>query len=179
MHRCARCRRCRRRRNATSSAFALPVDDLADRSSIVLTLLLTAVAFKLVISDSIPKVSYFTVMDFYMNGMFILLFIISVENGLGAAVHRVYPDFLDAYMTTVDAVTFGSVLLVWLGFHVWFLRKCTRAMADSREQLKGTQRVSAAASQSQSMGLATEVRPGIDRAFVSAEPHCAQERQLL
>jgi len=38
------------------TAFALPEDNLADRINIVLTLLLTVVAFKFVVADSIPKV---------------------------------------------------------------------------------------------------------------------------
>ena len=48
--------------------------------NILLTLLLTGIAFKLVINDTIPKVSYYTMMDYYMNGMLLLLFIIAVEN---------------------------------------------------------------------------------------------------
>ena len=39
-------------------SFAINADDLPGRSSLVVTLLLTAVAFKLVISDVLPKVSY-------------------------------------------------------------------------------------------------------------------------
>lgn len=45
------------------SAFAVPVDDLADRMSIILTLLLTAVAFKFVIADSLPKLGFNTFLD--------------------------------------------------------------------------------------------------------------------
>ena len=37
-------------------AFALDPEEFADRSSIVLTLLLTAVSFKYVVSESLPKV---------------------------------------------------------------------------------------------------------------------------
>ena len=45
------------------STFAVPVEDLADRMSIVLTLLLTAVAFKFVIADSLPKLGFNTFLD--------------------------------------------------------------------------------------------------------------------
>ena len=48
------------------TVFAVPVDDLADRIGIVLTLLLTAVAFKFVVADTVPKVGYSTQLDRYM-----------------------------------------------------------------------------------------------------------------
>ena len=48
------------------TVFAVPVDDLADRMGIVLTLLLTAVAFKFVVADTVPKVGYSTQLDRYM-----------------------------------------------------------------------------------------------------------------
>jgi len=43
--------------------FALGTDDLNDRINVILTLLLTAVAFKFVIADAIPKVGYSTLID--------------------------------------------------------------------------------------------------------------------
>lgn len=47
-------------------AFLLDVDDLGGRLSTLLTLLLTAVAFKFVITSSLPKVPYNTLMDYYI-----------------------------------------------------------------------------------------------------------------
>jgi hypothetical protein len=54
--------------------FALPWDALNDRVGVILTLLLTAVAFKLVITDSIPKVGYSTLIDNFVLGNMIFLF---------------------------------------------------------------------------------------------------------
>ena len=127
------------------TSFGLPTEQLADRSSIVLTLLLTAVAFKLVISDSIPKVGYFTVMDYYMNGMFALLFAISIENGIGAAIYNIYPIFSEAYANQIEAGTFLAVLVLWGSFHVWFMQKCRRVQQESHTALNGALRVSDAA----------------------------------
>ena len=127
------------------TSFGLPTEQLADRSSIVLTLLLTAVAFKLVIADSIPKVGYFTVMDYYMNGMFVLLFIISIENGIGAAIHQYYPAFFEAYASLIDVGTLLSVFILWGSFHIWFVRKCRRVHQESHDALNGALRVSDAA----------------------------------
>ena len=123
------------------TAFGLPTEKLADRSSIVLTLLLTAVAFKLVISDSIPKVGYFTVLDYYMNGMFILLFIISLENGIFAAIFENAPIFFEQYASQFDVYTFLFVLVLWSIFHVWFVHRCYAVRAASLRSLGGVLRV--------------------------------------
>eukprot|EP00002_Diphylleia_rotans_P004578 TRINITY_DN13418_c0_g1_i1.p1 TRINITY_DN13418_c0_g1~~TRINITY_DN13418_c0_g1_i1.p1 ORF type:complete len:216 (-),score=40.03 TRINITY_DN13418_c0_g1_i1:321-968(-) len=47
-------------------AFIVEVEDLGDRLSTILTLLLTAVAFKYVISSSLPKVPYNTLIDYFI-----------------------------------------------------------------------------------------------------------------
>jgi len=47
-------------------AFVMEVQDLGDRVSTVLTVILTAVAFKFVIDGSLPKVPYNTVIDMYI-----------------------------------------------------------------------------------------------------------------
>eukprot|EP00942_MAST-04A_sp_MAST-4A-sp1_P010781 g10781.t1 len=46
--------------------FTLGTDDLNDRINVILTLLLTAVAFKFVIADAIPKVGYSTRVDSFV-----------------------------------------------------------------------------------------------------------------
>eukprot|EP00959_Pyramimonas_sp_CCMP1952_P100175 2094983-Pyramimonas_sp.AAC.1 len=43
---------------AAIGAYSVDKEEVADRSSIVLTLLLTVVAFKFVIADSLPKVPH-------------------------------------------------------------------------------------------------------------------------
>lgn len=47
--------------------FSLGTDDLNDRINVILTLLLTAVAFKFVIADTIPKVGYSTLIGKYKH----------------------------------------------------------------------------------------------------------------
>jgi len=54
-------------------AFFLPVGDLGDRINLILTLLLTAVAFKFVVAESIPRLGYQTHIDsFVLYNMFFL-----------------------------------------------------------------------------------------------------------
>eukprot|EP00128_Syssomonas_multiformis_P007983 Colp12_sorted_trinity150504_noHs@12130 len=61
------------------TCFSLPFDDWGGRSSILFTLLLTVVAFKLLLLDKLPKVPYDTLMDTYLNcGLVLLLGLICV-----------------------------------------------------------------------------------------------------
>ncbi|KAF0690009.1 Aste57867_18571 [Aphanomyces stellatus] len=57
--------------------FVLDVDDLGDRLSTVLTLLLTAVAFKFVISSALPKVPYNTLLDSFVLASTISLVLVA------------------------------------------------------------------------------------------------------
>jgi len=61
-------------------AFALPVSDLSDRMSVVLTLVLTSVAFKYVVAGYLPKMSYMTFLDKYVLISFVMLCGVALEN---------------------------------------------------------------------------------------------------
>jgi len=61
-------------------AQTIPVSDLNDRGAITFTLLLTVTAFKYTISDSLPKISYMTFMDYYILSNFMMNFVIIAEN---------------------------------------------------------------------------------------------------
>ena len=56
--------------------FAL--DSFSDQTSFRVTLLLTIVAYKLVIADKLPKLPYTTALDVYMNLCFSLIFILQL-----------------------------------------------------------------------------------------------------
>jgi hypothetical protein len=51
----------------------VPAADTADRASITLTLLLTAVAYKFVIASELPNIGYLTYMDIYLAFCFLVL----------------------------------------------------------------------------------------------------------
>ena len=57
------------------SAHGVPIGDLADRLSVNLTLLLTAMAFKFVLSDTLPPTPYLTTMEKYVLFTFVVLFL--------------------------------------------------------------------------------------------------------
>ena len=98
-------------------AFVVPFRDVEARSSIVLTLLLTAVAFKFVVGDALPKVSYSTALDFYFHVVFLFLICIFSENGLILVVGRGYGDSVRA---TMDRRFFYAAASAWALFNAVF-----------------------------------------------------------
>ena len=56
------------------ASFLVPIDDVGDRANIIITLMLTTVAFKFSYADSIPKVPYQTYMDLYTITILVQLF---------------------------------------------------------------------------------------------------------
>lgn len=60
--------------------YGIGVEDLADRASVTLGLLLTVVAQKFAIADMLPKVGYLTMMDRYIIYCIMLLVTVSLEN---------------------------------------------------------------------------------------------------
>jgi hypothetical protein len=58
-----------------ASAHGIPIPDLADRLSVNLTLLLTAMAFKFVLADKLPPTPYLTTLEKYVLCTFTMLFV--------------------------------------------------------------------------------------------------------
>lgn len=61
------------------SALVLDITELADRIQIVITIMLTHSALKIVLSDEVPKVSYHTVMDNFLLSNFVLTGMAGIE----------------------------------------------------------------------------------------------------
>ena len=102
-----------------------PSDEmLGTRSGIVLTLQLTTIAFKFVIADSLPKVSYDTTLDIYMNMCSIFLGIVFFENAIVArfgemGISEDLRDILDGYF----ALTIASLWFAANAIFVYVIRK--------------------------------------------------------
>ena len=56
------------------TAFASPLTDLPDRLAVTMTMVLTVMAFKFVITDNLPKAPYLTLMDKYIVSTLVCLF---------------------------------------------------------------------------------------------------------
>ena len=106
------------------ASFFVPRTELADRSSITVTLLLALVAFKLVIADKLPHLSYSTHIDRYVVLCFVMLAMMIFWQAF-AAVGLLPEEYLASTRTVVDpAGESGRVEIPWLGiggFVVWLL----------------------------------------------------------
>jgi hypothetical protein len=91
---------------------AQPPAEFADRCTVTLTLLLTAVAFKLVIADSLPKVAYVTKLDAYISFGFVLLLVLMVENAAVATVQN------ESLRESFDSAFYTALISVWSIVHL-------------------------------------------------------------
>jgi len=121
------------------SAFVIPANDVADRLALNVTLMLAAVAFRFVISTMLPKVSYLTLLDYYIIVGFVALTILIGENAICGI------STLDQETTFAIDFLFGACFgAAWIMLHLVslyclsnknFLRKSWEAMdlLDSQE----------------------------------------------
>ena len=96
--------------------YCIPVADVGDRLGCGLTLLLTSVAFKFIVADKLPDLSYTTFCDEFMLVTMLLQMAVCIHCGLvvrlfdmGEMVHVQYSDNLFAAVSF--AVFLAAVLL--------------------------------------------------------------------
>ena len=117
--------------------FAIPPEDLADRLSVVLTSLLTAVAFKLVVEENIPKLSYSTLLDKYLNGLFAVLVVMSISNCAENIAYRFHTEFFEDHQMGIMGTSFFVVSVMWLFAHVYFGFLVHSAIQRTNVELRG------------------------------------------
>ncbi len=88
----------------TLTSFIIPSNSLADRMSVNLTLLLTAVAFKFVVSQSLPHISYLTLLDKYVLTSFVMLFFVVVENVAASLLESNIAHLIDNVVRNMNKV---------------------------------------------------------------------------
>ena len=93
--------------------FCVPQSEIGDRLSIIFTLLLTAVTFKFVVSQSLPRVSYQTLLDQYVLSCIVYIFAMSVIIGSTTKI-----PFLQQHESFTVIVSFCLWLLItsWIAF---------------------------------------------------------------
>ena len=102
----------------TGAQFQIAAEDVADRLSVSVTLLLTAVAFKLVTSTMTPAVAYLTLLDRYVGVSSIIIFL-----AVGAAA------VAGEINATFDRAAAWSLLGLWAVLHFWFAARVLAAQA--------------------------------------------------
>jgi len=103
------------------TAYAVPAGEVADRLSVLLTLVLSVVAFKYVLAQALPAISYLTMLDKYniaaVATMFIIAISVSVIPNLGLE---------DDDLLRVDRAAAIVCGVLWLFANLWFLATAWR-----------------------------------------------------
>ncbi|XP_019617103.1 PREDICTED: acetylcholine receptor subunit beta-like 1 [Branchiostoma belcheri] len=96
------------------TVFFIPVEDYKDRLGVIFTLLLTTVAFKLVVSQYLPTVSYLTLLDKYVLACIIFQWVVAVQSTVASVIR----DKNSARL--FDWVSAGVLVVVVLLAHLFF-----------------------------------------------------------
>eukprot|EP00483_Globobulimina_turgida_P001747 UN01749 len=110
---------------AAFASFPIMIDDedkqfISDKLSISVTLMLTAVAFRYVITEQLPKVNYLTIMDYYLLEGFIMLTLLIFENAFvgitsWSPIENIHKrEEIDVWVATIFCI-------IWSLTHVWWL----------------------------------------------------------
>ena len=94
------------------AAHGIPMEDLADRLSVNLTLLLTAMAFKWVLSDTLPPVPYLTTMEIYVIATFACLWLQGIAFWFLADLYNYRCDDQKDYWTGENITHSASITYV-------------------------------------------------------------------
>lgn len=98
-------------------AFAMDIEDLGSRVSTVLTLILTAVAFKFILASTLPKVPYNCLIDYFMMSQLIALAMMALFSIIPSLSQQISDDAND--LNTVLAILSGCYIFLSLAF--WLL----------------------------------------------------------
>lgn len=93
-------------------AFCFPPDNLSDRLSVALTLLLTAAAYKVFTAQILPAISYLTYADIYIQVSFTFVCIIAIENAVAFRIRN------PTTQNNFDDICVIALLVIWAFFNV-------------------------------------------------------------
>ena len=116
------------------TTFFVSPDNTGERLSVILTLLLTAVTFKFVVSQSLPPVSYLTVLDWYVLTSVIFIFAVAIENSIVAKIQN------EKKRKLFDHMSWGVAGFIFILIHMCFIIKSVIIMRRARIALETQQR---------------------------------------
>lgn len=96
------------------ATFAVDSNETQSRMSLSITLMLTAVAFRIVTNQNLPKISYNTILDIYI--LFCMIFTYS-----GCIWHAVISRFSGELQSDLDLYVFIVMIAIFVMFHVVYL----------------------------------------------------------
>ncbi|XP_061171003.1 gamma-aminobutyric acid receptor subunit beta-3-like [Saccostrea echinata] len=100
----------------TFASYSIEVDS-SDRLAVNITLFLTAVAFKLVVKQSLPTISYLTYLDLYVLAALIFLAMNATQNATMKSLAAVYSA---KEVKVYDRNSIVCLTIIFLFFHVIF-----------------------------------------------------------
>ncbi|XP_056005391.1 gamma-aminobutyric acid receptor subunit rho-2-like [Ostrea edulis] len=100
----------------TFASYSIEVDS-SDRLAVNITLFLTAVAFKLVVKQSLPTISYLTYLDLYVLAALIFLALNATQNAAVKYLASIYPV---SEVTLYDRYSIIGLFIIFLFFHIIF-----------------------------------------------------------
>lgn len=101
---------------ANGSTYAIPRQLVAERIGVTTTLLLTLVAFKLVMAANVPRIPYQTYLDYYNIIAILALSTWVIENFIVST--RLYPDLDDPFPDELDFLFGLGWNAIWIVFHI-------------------------------------------------------------
>ena len=116
------------------TTFFVSPESIGDRLGVILTLLLTAVTFKFVVSQSLPPVSYLTVLDWYVLSSVVFIFSVAIENSVVAKMER------KSHQLIIDESAWSVSIAVFILIHAFFIVKAALIVRNVKEALTYHQR---------------------------------------
>ena len=121
-------------------SMACSIDDISGRLGTVLTILLTAVAFKLILADKLPAVSYSTSIDIFIELNMAVLFLTSILCIIPEQVRYFFPgDQAEENAVIVNrALTVVSLFITIVGNLIWLFVSYHKAQTGRRGESRET-----------------------------------------
>jgi len=95
------------------TTFSVPLEEVSDRCGVILTLVLTSVAYKFIVSQGLPKISYCTFLDTYVMISFLFLTVIALGVSLVGYVSKHISEEGASTMDKVFFRTSVSFFFIW------------------------------------------------------------------
>jgi hypothetical protein len=112
----------------TFSVWAIEVGEIGDRLGVSVTMVLTAIAMKLQVSDKLPSISYTTFIDQYVTTSFVFIFLIVAENAMIMLVDEEERENVDSMCFWIILGVFLLGNLIFLGRGTWIQLQSSRRM---------------------------------------------------
>lgn len=111
-----------------AAVCVISIEDFADRSSLLVALLLTTIASKLVVSSFVPKLPYPTHLDTYVLLCFVSIAFLLLESFILRFCWIIHDNHgVHYWLSIVDYVIIGIFVVFWFGVNIWCYCKYPRS----------------------------------------------------